>query len=62
MTPVSHRVRLVTPSRTEPHEPDEWPDWLVGVVLVLLLAFAAGTMIIIVAVAWRALGRFLHVG
>jgi len=62
MKPVLHRVRLVTPSRTDPHEPHEWPDWLVGVVLIVLLAVSAGTMAIILAVTWRALGRLLHVG
>jgi hypothetical protein len=62
MTPISHRVRLVTPSRTGPHEPDEWPDWLVGVVLVLLVAFAAGAAGIILTVVWRAYWRIFHAG
>ena len=56
---VPHRVRVVTPSRTEPPEPGEWPDWLVALTSVALLAASAVTAAIILAVAWRAFRRYV---
>jgi hypothetical protein len=56
MTPILHRVRVVTPPPDA--EPDrEWPDWLVALTCVLLLAVSAVTMAVVLTVAWRALMR-----
>ena len=56
MKAVLHRVRLVTPP--ESTGGGEWPDWVVALTCVGLLAFSALTLAIILVVTLRALGRF----
>jgi len=66
MKPVLHRVRRVTPSdreteqwRTTVIQNGEWPDWVVALSSLVLLAASAVTGAIILAVAWRAARRYL---
>ena len=69
MKPVLHRVRRVTPSdrereqwRTTVIQNGEWPDWVVALSVVLLLAASAVTMGIILIVVSRAYWRIFHAG